>query len=83
MNIRIRFAILHRINAKDILTQNIKLCNILMRLLARFNDGKEFKKAYMGIVEVYESEGELMLNRIKLRRYLRELSANQIRILNA
>lgn len=54
-----------------------------MRLLARFNDGKEFKKAYMGIVETYETEKEVMENRIKLRKYLRELSANQIRILNA
>lgn len=53
--IRKRFAILHRINSKDILTANINLCNILMRILARFNDGKDFKKAYLGMVEDYET----------------------------
>lgn len=34
--IRKRFAILHRLNAKEVLTSNIKLCDILMRILARF-----------------------------------------------
>ena len=34
--IRKRFAILHRMDAKVILNANITLCNILMRILARF-----------------------------------------------
>jgi hypothetical protein len=44
---RKRCAILHRMNAKDILQSNINYCNILMRILARFKDGKDFKNAYM------------------------------------
>jgi hypothetical protein len=73
---RKRFAILHRLNAKDVLTANMNLCNILMRILARFNDGRNFKQAYMGIVDDYEKEDEIMSNRLKLRRYLRELIIN-------
>lgn len=76
LNWKKRIAILHRSSSKEILSQNLKLCNILMRLLARFNDGRDFKKAYMGIVEGYETEAEIMQNRIKLRRYLRELANN-------
>ena len=34
--IRKRFAILHRMNAKEILNANIKMCEILMRILVRF-----------------------------------------------
>jgi hypothetical protein len=47
-----------------------------MRILARFNDGKDFKRSYMGLVEGYETEEEIMENRIKVRQYLRELIVN-------
>jgi hypothetical protein len=67
---------MHRTNAKEILNANITFCNILMRILARFDDGKEFKRAYMGIVEGFETPDEVMINRIKLRKYLRELVIN-------
>jgi disulfide oxidoreductase YuzD len=70
-------------NAKEILNENIKLCQILMRILARFKDGKDFKSQYMNIVEDYEKEEEIMMNRIKLRKYLRELVVNQKRVLEA
>ena len=78
--IRKRFAVMHRMNAKEILDANITLCNVLMRVLARFTDGKDFKRAYMGVVEGFETQAEVMLNRIKLRKYLRELVVNQKRI---
>ena len=52
-----------------------------MRILARFVDGKEFKKAYMQRVDDFESEEEIMMNRIILRKYLRELVVNQKRVL--
>lgn len=52
-----------------------------MRVLARFNDGKDFKKAYMQIVEDFEKTDEIMPNRIRLRKYLRELVVNQKRVL--
>lgn len=88
--IRNRFAVLHRMNAKDILTENINYCNILMRILARFGtagqvlEPKDFKEKYMQLVEGgYETEEELMRNRIRIRRYLRELIINQKRVLSA
>ena len=37
----------------------------------------------MSIVEDYEREDEIMMNRIKLRKYLRELVVNQKRVLKA
>ena len=37
--------------------------------------------AYMQRVEDFETESEVMFNRLKLRRYLRELLLNQTRIL--
>jgi len=48
-----------------------------MRVLARFTDDpKNFKKAYMGVVEGFEVLEEVVPNRIKLRKYLRELVIN-------
>ena len=49
-----------------------------MRILIRFKGGtaQEVKYAYMQRVEDYETENEVMFNRIKLRRYLRELLLN-------
>ena len=70
-------------NAKDILAENINYCNILMRLLARFGTDEDYKTRYMQRVEGFETEEEVMGNRIKLRRYLRELSINQSRVLDA
>ena len=54
-----------------------------MRILVRFQDGQDFKAHYMNIVEDYEKEAEIMMNRIKLRKYLRELVVNQKRVLEA
>jgi hypothetical protein len=68
-------------DAKEILTANINLCNILMRILARFGDDKNFKKRYMKIVDDFEREEDVMPNRIKMRKYLRELVVNQKRVL--
>jgi hypothetical protein len=84
--IRNRFAVLHRMNAKEILTENINYCHILMRLLARFgNSGTlephEFKAKYMELVEGFETETDVMRNRIRIRMYLRELVVNQKRVL--
>jgi hypothetical protein len=84
--IRNRFAVQHRMNAKEILTENINYCNILMRLLARFGtsgtlEPHEFKAKYMEIVEGYEKEEDIMRNRIRIRLYLRELVVNQKRVL--
>jgi hypothetical protein len=84
---RKRLAIVHRVNCKDILTQNIKYCNILMRILAELQmelekgriqfTKSECKKIYMRRIEAYEkSDEEVMLNRLKFRNYIRELILN-------
>ena len=70
-------------NAKEILEENINYCQILMRLLARFGTDEDYKIRYMSIVEGFEREEQIMPNRIRLRRYLRELMINQKRVLQA
>lgn len=54
-----------------------------MRLLARFGTDADYKMRYMQIVEGYETEEEIVSNRVRLRRYLRELMINQKRVLSA
>lgn len=83
LSYRKRIAITHRIGLKTILQKNIDLMQILMRILIRFKGGtaQEVKMAYMQRVEDFERESEVMFNRLKLRRYLRELLMNQTRIL--
>jgi hypothetical protein len=55
-----------------------------MRILVRFKGGtaQEVKMAYMDRVEDFEKEEEVMINRLRLRKYLRELLLNQTRILH-
>jgi hypothetical protein len=83
LSIRQRFAILHRMNAKEILEENINYCQILMRILARFGTDQDYKARYMQLVEGFESEEQIIRNRVRLRRYLRELMINQKRVLQA
>lgn len=56
-----------------------------MRILARFEGGseRELKATYMCRVEDFEKPEEVMKNRLKLRRYLRELILNQTRLYTA
>ena len=51
---------------------------ILLRILGRFKGGsaKEIKECYMQIVEDFETPDEIMKNRLKLRKYLKELLLN-------
>lgn len=83
LSYRKRIAITHRIGLKTILQKNIDLMQILMRILIRFKGGtaQEVKMAYMQRVEDFETDSDVMFNRLKLRRYLRELLMNQTRIL--
>ena len=61
-----------------IVEANLNLLNILMRILARYKGGTpiEVKQSYMQRVDDFESEEEVILNRLKLRKYLRELQLN-------
>ena len=88
---RRKMAITHRIACKEILTTNIHLCNITMNVLANlqihFDKGQtqftkaECKRIYMQRVNQYESsDEEVMLNRLRIRKYIRELILNQSRV---
>lgn len=85
ISFRIKSAIMYRLYQKTILNNNKNLMQILIRLLARVRglEALDMKKNYMTRVEDYETEEEVMLNRIKLRKYLRELTLNQKRIIKA
>ena len=83
---------MHRLHCKEILTSNINLCNVLMRILANLQvelaKGQtqftklECKRLYMAKVEPFEkTDDEVMLNRIRFRNYIRELILNQERMM--
>ena len=80
-----RNAVVHRSEMRKIVQSNITLLEVLMRLLVRYTGESidDFKKVYLGIVEKFEKPEEVMLNRLRLRKYLREFILNQKRILNA
>jgi hypothetical protein len=73
------------VNQKEILQDQIKLLAILLRVLARVKEGAALKDAYCLRVsdthtldgDELETEDEVLLNRLKLRRYLQELSYYQ------
>lgn len=79
-NYRFRLAIIHRLNQKEILVDQIKLLLVLIRILARVKEGATIREAYSRRVDDYESkdsEEEVMFTRIRLRKYLRELDYYQ------
>ena len=85
LNQRVRQAIVYRVYQKTILHNNINLMQILIRILVRFKslDPEEMKKSYMLRVEDFETEQEVVPNRLRLRKYLRELMLNQKRLFKA
>ncbi len=79
----------HRLDCKLILEWNIKILNILARILARiqlqceecsktgeFISREEFKALYMEQVAQFETKEEVLMNRVRMRKYLRELLLN-------
>lgn len=75
-------SLLFRNSQRRILTRNINLLQVLMRILSRVRTSapQDIKFAYMSRVEDFETPEEVMPNRLILRRYLRELMLNQRRI---
>jgi hypothetical protein len=57
------------------LKSNLTLLNILMMILARIKSNPDagYKLNYMERVDEFESEKEVMINRLRLRKYLRDL----------
>ena len=83
---RKRLATQYRLSSKKILLQNIQLCTVLMRILARLqaarNKGEKpdrdaQKRIYMERIEDVEGEEEVLQNRLYIRKYLRELLSKQ------
>eukprot|EP00347_Sterkiella_histriomuscorum_P010279 403376910 len=81
---RLKLALIHRINQKEILADQIKLLSILLRILSRVSTGMPLKQAYCMKVEDIEggeargySEQDIVINRVRLRKYLREFNYYQ------
>lgn len=94
ISMRVRFAVMHRVDCKRILTSNINILNILVRILAKLQFASEeaanmgeritreiYKAIYMSRVEDFEIEEQVLMNRIRIRKYLRELLLNQKRVM--
>lgn len=77
-NFRKRLGLIHRINQKEILSDQVKLLGILMRILARIKEGYKLKDAYCMRVTDVEEEDEVLMNRVRLRKYLREFQHYQM-----
>jgi hypothetical protein len=82
---RKRLAIMHRRDCKYILDRNIKIFNILTRILALIHiesvknpqmTKHHLKLIYMERATEFETEEEVLPNRLRLRKYLRELVLN-------
>ncbi|CDW88807.1 set domain protein [Stylonychia lemnae] len=78
-NYRLKIALIHRINQKEIIDNQIKLLTILNRIVNRVNQGMDLKTAYCLKVEDAgeRTDADIVRNRVKLRKYLREFSHNQ------
>ena len=65
--------------SKQIVHQNIQLCNVLIRILARLKASKtiadkaDLRQIYMERIEEIETEEEVFRNRLYIRKYLKEL----------
>ena len=81
-NYRFKMALVHRINQKEILAGQINLLGLLLRILARVKECATLKEAYSMRVNELESEQEVVMNRIRVRKYLRELQYYHSTLLN-
>lgn len=82
---RLKLALIHRINQKEILLGQIKYFGLLQAILLRcqsfLNEHeastlKDFRNIYMTRVEEHETEEDIVVNRIVLRHYLLEYVQN-------
>ncbi len=73
---RLRFAVIHRLEAKDIIISNINLMELLMKILIRIHQGENFKLAYLNKVDMLETDPIVNTNRRALRFYLKSLYYN-------
>lgn len=83
---RVRLAVMHRSDCKKIVERNIKLFNILARILALIHIESQknpqmpkdhLRLIYMERCEDFETKEEVLGNRLIFRKYIRELILNQ------
>lgn len=86
LSYRRRLAVMHRRDCKHILERNIRIFNILTRILALIHvesvknpqmTKEQFRLIYMEPVPEFEHPDEVLMNRIRIRKYLLELVLNQ------
>jgi len=68
---RLRFAVLFRLEAKNIVLSNIKYLKLLIQILKKVKSKKRFKETYMEVIENLETKEEVNRNRRAIRWYLR------------
>ncbi len=68
---RLRFAIAYRLEAKEIVVNNMHLFELLIQILGKAATEPDFKKAYMTKFDMLENEAAFYKNRRLLRGYLR------------
>lgn len=71
---RTYLAVSHRAAQKEILHSQWKLLSTLKAILEIFIPGSSLKSAYMKKQDTESTNGEMLANRIRLRKYLHELS---------
>jgi len=68
---RKRFAIIHRLEAKEIIISNMRLFELLMQILSKSATTDDLKKVYLQKIDMLEDDKEYMRNRRAIRKYLR------------
>ena len=70
---RRKFALIYRINHKKILDSNLRILNLLIRILENLRTAPNFFEGYQKQISELETQEEIMKNRLILRKYLKLL----------
>jgi len=68
----LKFALIHRLEAKRIILHNIKYLNLLLHIINKATTKDTFKKTYMEQVNSLETASEYNSNRRAIREYLKK-----------
>lgn len=66
-----RFAVIYRLEAKQIIINNIRYLEVLLNILNHTTIKSKFKETYMERIDFLENETEFYKNRRAIRHYLR------------
>ena len=68
----------YRLDQKETIKRNINVLQILMRLVVRLSKSKTPRVDILKRIPQFESEDEVISNRLKVRYYIRDLFRNQL-----